>query len=191
MSFDITNFSPVGGNARGGNLPFQVDPPSENSIQVFTYSTVDNLGLILANDYFKELGGGRYLRRGDWIDIASDIDGTPGQSLRFVLGVGLFPSALTAVVVAGGTGYNVGDLVTVTYTDGTIDQKTVLEVLTETGNVVDTVGIVDPGFFSVAPTALTALATVGGNNDLTVTITLATQPSDALVTLSPLSIVAS
>lgn len=192
MSFDITNFSPVGGNARGGNLPFQANPPSENSIQVFSYSSQDLLDTIIAENYFKEIGNGRYIRRGDWIDIASDIDGTVGQSMQFVLGDGLFPSTLTAIVVGAGTGYVVGELVTVTFTDGTIDQKAVLKVLTISGSTVLTLGIVDPGFFSVAPTALTALATVSNlsGTGLTVTMTLATQPSDALVTLSPLAITA-
>lgn len=194
MSFLIENFSPVGGNARGGNIPQDGIPAqdrSENSIQIFSYSSVDTiLAEITFPGYFNELR--KYIRRGDWLDIASDIDGTIGQSIHFVLGDGSFPSALAVAINNGGTGYSIGDSVTVTYTDGTIDQKTVVHVTAVAGGVVIGLIINDPGFFSVVPTSLTGLATVGaGGNDLTVDITLATQPSDALVTLNQsLSIVA-
>lgn len=189
MSFLIENFSPVGGNARSGNMPqngIAAADKSVNSIQVFTYSSEDSVALIFSPGYFNEVGRG-IVRRGDWLDIASNVDVGDGQSIRFVLGDGSFPSALTAVFVVPGAGYAIGDLIEVTFTDGTIDQKTILEVSSVSSGVVTGLIINDPGFFSVVPTSLTALATVAltgsGNDALTVTLTLATQPNEALVTI--------
>jgi len=179
MAFEIINFSPVGNNARAGNVP-----------QVFSYVSNDLLSEIIAPGYFNELAI-PYLRRGDWIDVASDVDGTDGQSMRFVLGDGSVPSALSAVIGAGGASYAIDDLVTVTYVDGTVVNNTILRVLTINAGAVLTLGIEDPGFFSVAPTTLATLATTtgGSGTGLTVTVTLA-GAGFGLVTLSELSITA-
>lgn len=180
MAFIEDNFSPIGDNARAGNVP-----------QVFSYISNDTKALIVANGYFNDLGN-RYLRRGDWIDIASDVDGTPGQSMNFVTGAGLTPSALSGVLGVGGSGYAVDDLVKVTYTDGTVVNNTIIKVLTVSTTTVLTFEIQDPGFFSKAPTSLGTLATAfltGSGTGFTVTITLANE-GEGVVTLSPLDLTA-
>jgi len=198
MAFISENFSPVGGNARGGNITQGKggSEQSENSIQVFSYSTEDSESQAQANNYFNELneaGPASYIRRGDWIQMAANVDsGSQEHSIRFVLGDRSFPCGKGESVNVGGANYADGDLITVIFVDGTIDQKLILEVNGVASGVVTSLRQVDPGFFSVAPTTLTGLATTNdgaGDDNLTVDITLALDFVDADITLSTLSIV--
>lgn len=162
MAFIDLNFSPVGGNARAGNAP-----------QVFSYASVDTLGAVEAPGYFNDASP--YVRRGDWLDIFSRVNVNLKHTLQFILGDGSTPSAATAAVDSGGTGYADDDLVEVTYVDGTVLNKTIL-IVSATGGVVDGLEFLDPGLFSDIPTTLSGLATAiltgSGNNDLTVDMTL-------------------
>ncbi len=82
-------------------------------------------------------------------------------------------TAESAVVVAGGTTYAVDDVVTVTVGAGagTIDATFV--VTGETGGVVDTVDVVNPGRYSIIPPS-PAATTGAGDDGLTLTLTSGT-----------------
>lgn len=184
MPFIENNFSPMGANARAGNAP-----------QVFSYISEDNRVVAMAPSYFDEIKG--LLFRGDWVNIIKDVDTTIGLSFNFILGDGSTPSAMAAAIVAGGTDYAVGNLLEVTYTDGTLLQKTILRVVTVSSGVVTGIEIEDPGLFDAGDpaTSLTALATVAltgsGNDDFTADITLAGAETDnGIVTMSEKEIVA-
>jgi len=162
-----------------------------NTPSIYKYTSQDLRSAIITEGYFNELAG--ILKIGDWIYIDSDIDGTVGHSIYFIGRDGTERSgAKTVVVVAGGTGYVVKDLVTVTYTDGTVVRNTICRVTSVAAGVVTGIELADPGTFSTNPTALTALATAklfgAGNDDLTVTITLETDFGD--IWFSPNEIVA-
>lgn len=96
-----------------------------------------------------------------WSLVVQILDSSPVLDLKAQGGV---LGMAGATVNAGGTGYAVNDLVTIS--GGTSSRVAKYRVTAETAGVVDTVELVDPGEYSVAP-GLTGAATVGGNNDLT------------------------
>lgn len=76
----------------------------------------------------------------------------------------------TVAVNAGGTGYTVNDVVTLD--NGTKTRAATIRVTAESAGVVTAVELVDPGDrYTVDPT-LTGESTTGGNNDLTVDVTM-------------------
>jgi hypothetical protein len=81
---------------------------------------------------------------------------------------------LTVAVNAGGTGYTVGDIVTVS--GGTFDTAARVRVLTAPAGVVATVRLWDSGAYTVDPT-LTGAATTGGTGTgLTLNLTMESDP---------------
>ncbi len=82
------------------------------------------------------------------------------------------PSAVqSAAVAAGGTGYTVGDILTVS--GGTFGHAATLRVLTAPAGVVGTVEVVDPGDYSAAPSN-PASTTGGTGTSCTVNLTMGT-----------------
>lgn len=80
-------------------------------------------------------------------------------------------SMASAVINAGGTAYSADDKLTCV--GGTFTRACTIRVLTETGGVIDTVEVWDPGEYTVLPT-MTGVVTTGGNGDATVDLTQAT-----------------
>jgi hypothetical protein len=77
--------------------------------------------------------------------------------------------AQAAVIVAGGTGYDVGDILEVQ--GGTSTAPARLEVTSETGNVIDGIKVIDPGQYSETPADPVAVTGGNGNDDATFNIT--------------------
>lgn len=180
MPFVKKNFTPIGASARSGAVVPSNDEKG-NAPAIYKYSTLDLLPEIIVNGYFNELFG--ILKIGDWIYIDSDVGILLVHSIYFVSRDGLELSGIqSAAVNAGGTGYAVGDLVSITYTDGVVTRNSIARVLTEAGGVVTGIEVADPGTFSTNPTTLAALATVkltgSGNDDLTVDVVLETDFGD-------------
>ena len=193
MAFIAGNFTPTGANARSGEVVSLPDPaPKGNANAIFKYTSQDNLSEIIAEGYFNEIRG--ILKIGDWIYIDKDVDNVVGHSIYFVGRDGSELSGIQSVVVSdGGTGYNVGDLVSITYTDGAVIRNSIARVTTVAANVVTGIEVADPGTFSDNPTTLVDLATVAltgtGNDDLEVDVVLETVFGD--IWLAPKSMVAS
>lgn len=82
------------------------------------------------------------------------------------------PSAVqSAAVAAGGTGYTVGDIITVS--GGTFGHSATLRVVTAPAGVVGTVAVVDPGDYTTAPSN-PASTTGGTGTGCTVNLTMGT-----------------
>lgn len=183
MSFIRTDFSPVGGQARRGASP-----------QKFAYSTRDSLATVKANSYFPrdndtvdKNGMLGIFSPNDIISVVHDLPpfdlntqvNEPRHSIIRISGDGAGPGTLAAVQNAAGAGYTAGDLIKVTFTDGEVLRNV---ILVANDSTVSAPTIRDPGLFSSSnvPVVLTDLATValtgGGNNALTVDLTLTSEP---------------
>lgn len=86
-------------------------------------------------------------------------------------------SVLTVAINGAGTGYSVNDIITLT--TGTITRAATFRVTGETGGLIDTLELVDPGEYTVAPDT-TAVVTTGGNADATVDVTSGTNKFECM-----------
>lgn len=183
MSFIRTDFSPVGAQSRAGVAP-----------QKFSYATRDTLAAVKANGYFPKENGSvnkngmlGVFSPNDIISVVHDLPpedldtqvNEPRHSIVRISGDGRGTGISAAVQNVAGAGYTAGNLIKVTFTDGTVLRNVILVANDAT---VSAPTIRDPGLFSPndLPTSLTGLATValngGGDNALTVDITLTTDP---------------
>ena len=162
MSFIRKNFSPVGSQSRRGVSP-----------QQFSYITRDTLAAVKANGYFPrdnesvdKNGMLNVFTPNDVISVIADAppeDLTtqtpqPELSLIKIAGDGANAGAESVATNVVGSGYSVGDLLRVNYTDGTVLRNTIIAANNAT---VTAPTIVDPGQFDPTdpPTNLTALTT--------------------------------
>ena len=86
----------------------------------------------------------------------------------------------SAVVAAGGSGYVVGD--TWVLSGGTFTSPAILTVLTLSGSAAATVGVVDPGCYSVMPSSP---ASVTGGTGTLATLTLTATAASGAYTVQP------
>ena len=77
-----------------------------------------------------------------------------------------------AAINGGGTGYAVGDILTIQV--GTFTKEALLRVTSESGNVIDGIEIIDPGVYSVVPANDVAVTGGGGGDDADFTMTAST-----------------
>lgn len=171
MSFIAENFSPVGDQARTGNTP-----------AIYSYKTEDLLQDVLSFQYFDDLRG--IIKINDWVYVTSGIGGTVTQEILFFSSDGIGVGANVPFAISnGGTGYSPGDIVRITYVDGTILRPTLLEVLLAPATIVTLLLPVDPGLMdpSDLPVTLTGLPTEkltgSGDNALTVGPALTNSPT--------------
>ena len=100
----------------------------------------------------------------NWRFKVAILDSVPVIDITSVSALG----AVSAVVAVGGATYDVNDVETVV--GGTFTRAATFRVTAETGNVVDTVELVDPGEYTVMPG--NPVATTGnGDGNLTLTLT--------------------
>ncbi len=183
MSFIRKDFSPVGAQARAGAAP-----------QKFSYVTRDTLAVVKANSYFPRENGSvdkngmlGVFSPNDIISVVHDLPpvdlntqvNEPRHSIIRIAGDGRGPGISAAVQNTAGAGYTAGDLIKVTFVDGEVLRNVILVANDAT---VSAPTIRDPGLFNAndIPAGLTNLATValtgGGNDALTVDLTVTTEP---------------
>ena len=93
--------------------------------------------------------------------------GKSAYTLYGTPGLANFLTFMTAVIVAGGTGYTVGDVLTVTGGTGT---AATLTVATEAGGVITAITVTTGGFYSAFPTSPVSVTGGTGNDDATFTL---------------------
>lgn len=184
MAFKRLNFSPVGSQSRRGSSP-----------QQFSYISPDTLALIKANGYFPNNSSGGIENNMLGNFSPNDVISVVAESPPANLSTQTLAPELSIIRIAGdgknagvatvpatpsdGSNYATGDLVKVTYVNGTVLRNTILATITTT---LEGAIIVDPGQFDPndLPTTLTPLATValdsGGGSGGTVTVTITGNP---------------
>lgn len=156
MSFVLNDFSTVGSQSRRRDAP-----------QGHSYKTTDAIATVKAAAYFNQIRN--HLDAHDFIYVKAN---EAANRIIFVESARTGLGADSAVIVAGGTGYEVGDIITLVGGIFTVAAR--LLVTSETANVIDGISILDPGDYSQVPASPVAVTGGTGGDDATFTITFGT-----------------